>query len=243
MSKVMPTFLTVALLAVFARPASAATDQAHDPQPPAPTHTQPTYLELDASILLVPPSFADDLELDPSPIEALLESDATLVAMPELTGQLLADAAAMHPRGRLLRAPATVAREGQTTALLISAEPAFVAMPAEAEAPADPQVSCLLRARVEGGRVHIAGLVLGGIDLALAEGGAAGAEAAAVPSVRFHTRVPDGDVVMLVLPFDLSEAFAPADAPADMVALLLVRASVIRDGVVAAPVNDDPAAT
>lgn len=137
MHRARPACSVLAVLALLAGPAVGSTAQRDTaPAEPAPA----VYLELDASVLLVTPDFAADLKLDPSPIDALLESDATLIAMPGHTGQLLADAAAMHPDARLLRAPVAVTRDGQTVATLIAAEPALVAMPfdlSEAFAPAN----------------------------------------------------------------------------------------------------------
>jgi hypothetical protein len=229
--------LTAWAPARLASPQPAEQDEARDAATPA-----PRYLQLDARVLVVPRDFADDLALDPSPVEALLASDATVISVGELTGQVLAEAAAMHERGRVLRAGPLLAREGQAVSALLAAEPTFVAMPRpDADAEPLPQVSCVLRGTMAAdedgqweGTIALTGLVLGGIDLALAEprGDATGeAEALAVPSVRFAIDLPDGDHALLALPIDLTAAF-DGPAPEDALSLLLIRATAVQEELV-----------
>jgi len=202
----------------------------------------PTYLQLDARVLTVPRDFADDLALDPSPIEALLASDATVIRVGQLTGQVLAEQAAMHERGRVLTAGPMLARDGQAVSALLSPAPRFVAVPEpDADAQPLPQVSCVLRGSVqrdEAGRatgpIALTGLALGGIDLALAEprhDASGEAEALNVPSVRFALDLADGDHALLALPFDLSAVF-DGPAPDQPLALLLIRATIVTEGLV-----------
>ena len=230
--------------ALFAAPGASGSAE---PEPAPPT---PKYLQLDARVLVVPRDFADDLALDPSPIEALLASDATVISVGELTGQVLADAAAMHERGRLLTAGPLLARDGQTLSTLLAPQPTFIALPQPVDAEPLPQVSCVLRGTIEMdedgrpvGTVQLHGLVLGGIDLALAEPQDAAhgdAEALAVPSVRFAIDLADGEHALLALPFDLTAVF-DGPAPKNTIALLLVRAAIVQDGLVQRDAPRDPA--
>ncbi len=238
-SNLVPAVTTLMLLcgspALLASPGTGGGQEAE----PAPA--TPTYLQIDARVLVVPRDFADDLALDPSPIEALLASDATVISVGDLTGQVLTDAAAMHERGRLLTAGPLLARDGQTVSTLLAPQPTFIALPQPADVDPLPQVSCVMRATIEKdqhgrplGTIQLHGLALGGIDLALAEPKDAAhgdAEALAVPSVRFAIDLADGDHALLALPFDLTAVF-DGPAPRNAIALLLVRTSIMRDGLV-----------
>jgi len=223
--------------ALPASPKAAETDQARDAASPL-----PRYLQFETRVLVVPRGYADDLALDPSPVEALLASEATVISVGELTGQVLAEAAAMHERGRVLAAGPLLARDGQAVSALLAPEPTFVAMPRpDADAEPLPQISCVLRgslAEDDDGEmpdtIALTGLVLGGIDLALTEkrNEAHGeAEAMAVPSVRFAINLSEGDHALLALPIDLTGVF-DGPAPEKPLALLLIRATIINEGLV-----------
>lgn len=203
--------------------------------------TQPDsarWVRFDARVIVASRGFAEGLGLDPDPVEALMTSEATVASLGDLTGQVLIDAAGMDRQARLMAAAPLLAEEGKPVSALLTASPAYVAMP-EPTTDDAPQLTCVLRAaritdadHAMHGGLRLQGMVLGGIDLAMPRPEQRDtAQALDVPSVRFAIDLPDGDHAFLALPFDLTDLY-DGQAPDQPITLLLIRATGISDDLV-----------